>query len=216
MNCYVVKDLLPNYIDELVSDETKEDIQEHLKICPECQLLYEKMSTPIASLSVQNNIKEINFLKKIKTRTMKSIVMAVGGIIVILGILAWIFAIGTPANSKDVAIMKEFQHPGALNNAYLQQVWVIHFELTNNKALNPRTKYVYGTNADGVKVITGCIITLYEVQSSALQECNNYTIGYSYEGTEAPPSDFDYTFTVRYKDKEVVYSMRDEGLFDAP
>lgn len=221
MNCYIVKDLLPNYIDGLVSDETKEDIQEHLKNCPECQLLYEQMNTPIAPLPVQNNVEEINFLKKIRARTRKSITIVIGGIILVFGILTWIFAIGMPADSEDVAVMTEFQHADDygltadyLNNVYLQQEWVIHFKLTNGKALNARNKYTYEKNENGENIETGCIITLYEVQPSVLRECDNYTIGYFYHETEVPPPDFDYTFTVRYKDKEVVYSMRDEGVFE--
>lgn len=77
MNCYVVKDLLPNYIDVLVSDETKKDIQEHLKNCPECQLLCKQMNTPIAPLPVQNNVEEVNFLKKIRARTRKSLTIVI-------------------------------------------------------------------------------------------------------------------------------------------
>lgn len=146
--------------------------------------------------------------------------MGIGVIILIFGILTWIFAIGMPADSKDVAITTEFQRPGDygltesdFDKGYLKQEWVIHFELTNGKALNARNKYTYGKNENGDTIVTGCIMTLYEVQPSALFECDNYTTGYSYGETEAPPSGFDYTFTVRYKDKEVVYSMREEGLF---
>lgn len=35
--CSVIKDLLPLYVEDMVSAETAEYIEEHLKSCPECQ-----------------------------------------------------------------------------------------------------------------------------------------------------------------------------------
>lgn len=37
MNCKVVQDLLPNYVEELCSDETERFIQEHIEYCEECR-----------------------------------------------------------------------------------------------------------------------------------------------------------------------------------
>lgn len=221
MNCFIVKDLLPNYIDELVSDETKNEMREHLKNCPECRLIYEQMNTSLGPLTAQNNAEEIDFLKKIKVNTRKKIAIAVGGLILAFCILTWVFAIGMPADSCDVAVATEFQRAedygltaAYLNDVYLKQEWVIHFKLINGKALRAKNKYTYEKNENGENIETGCIITLYEVQPSVLLECDNYTIGYFYNREEDPPSDFDYTITVRYGDKDVVYSMRNEGLFE--
>ena len=33
--CYIVKDLLPSYLDHLTGPETEADIQEHLASCPD-------------------------------------------------------------------------------------------------------------------------------------------------------------------------------------
>ena len=201
MNCYVVKDLLPNYIDELVSEETEKDITEHLKNCPKCQILYEQMKAPIAPVPIKTDGKEINFLKKIKAKTIRSIAIGVAAIIIVFGVLTWIFAIGSPAKSSDVSV--ETNHLG--------QDWVIHFELTNGKALSVRSEFTYGENESGDKIVTGLILKPYAIQPSKfLFECDNFTTGYM--GTEHPTSDF--TVTVRYKDKDVVYSMTDEGLFE--
>ena len=38
-------------------------------------------------------------------------------------------------------------------------------------------------------------------------------MGYTYDGETAPSDDFDFTFTVKFKDTVVVYSMVEEGLF---
>lgn len=221
MNCHIVKDLLPNYIDELISDETKNEMQEHLKNCPECRIIYEQMNKPLESMTARNDVEEIDFLKKIKANTRKKIAIIVGGLILSFCILTWVFAIGMPADFGDVAAMTEFQRAedyglvaAYLNDVYLKQEWVIHFKLINGNALRVKNKYTYEKNERGENIETGCIIALYEVQPSVLSECDNYTMGYFYDSEEGPPSDFDYKITVRYRGKDMVYSMRDEGLFE--
>lgn len=201
MQCHIVKDLLPSYVDGLVSSETEKDVQEHLVDCSDCQLVYEQMKAPISQTPLQTDVKEINFLKKIKAKTIRSIIIGVAAIIIVFGVLTWIFAIGSPAKSSDVSV--ETNHLG--------QDWVIHFELTNGKALSVRSEFTYGENESGDKIVTGLILKPYAIQPSKfLFECDNFTTGYM--GTEHPTSDF--TVTVRYKDKDVVYSMTDEGLFE--
>lgn len=37
MKCNIVKDLLPNYVDELCSEETKKMVEEHIKDCEQCR-----------------------------------------------------------------------------------------------------------------------------------------------------------------------------------
>ncbi|MFB0919615.1 MAG: zf-HC2 domain-containing protein [Oscillospiraceae bacterium] len=215
MKCYVVRDLLPSYIDGLVSDETKKDVGEHLENCVDCRTLCEQMKTPIVPEAVNTDGKEINFLKKIKKRTIRNIVLIITALVIGFGVLAWIFAIGTVVKSGDVLANTEFQY----NTVYIDNIpkltkeWVIHFELTNGKALKADTEYLFGTDENGLKSVKGCIITLYEVQPSRLIiENNNYTFGYSYSGDEPPATD--QIITVRYKDQKVVYSMKDEGLYE--
>ncbi len=44
MNCSIVKDLIPLYIDDCCSAETREAVRQHLAECPECQRLFADMS----------------------------------------------------------------------------------------------------------------------------------------------------------------------------
>ena len=43
--CYLVRDLLPLYKDELCEPETAADLRAHLDSCPDCRALWEKMQT---------------------------------------------------------------------------------------------------------------------------------------------------------------------------
>ena len=45
-HCKIVEDLMPLYLDELVSPETGEYVAGHLEECGECKSLYEKLKTP--------------------------------------------------------------------------------------------------------------------------------------------------------------------------
>ena len=44
-NCAIVKDLLPLYIEDMVSDETKSFIKEHLNECEDCRNDFESLKT---------------------------------------------------------------------------------------------------------------------------------------------------------------------------
>ena len=43
IKCTVIQDLLPLYVDEVVSDDTKSLVNEHLLTCENCRNEYEQM-----------------------------------------------------------------------------------------------------------------------------------------------------------------------------
>ena len=43
--CSVVRDILPLYLENMVSEETAEAIKEHLEACPECAAELEGLKT---------------------------------------------------------------------------------------------------------------------------------------------------------------------------
>ncbi len=49
INCEVIKDLLPSYIDGLTSPQSDTLIREHLKECPECREYLEEMTKEMKS-----------------------------------------------------------------------------------------------------------------------------------------------------------------------
>lgn len=62
LDCCVVRDLLPLYVENMVSDQTAELIKQHLMECPECQNEYESfkdsgrldvLETPVNSLPAE-------------------------------------------------------------------------------------------------------------------------------------------------------------------
>ncbi len=46
MDCNIIKDLIPLYIDDCCSQESARLVKEHIDSCPECKALYENMNAP--------------------------------------------------------------------------------------------------------------------------------------------------------------------------
>ncbi len=65
LNCQIVQDLLPNYIENLTSDITNQAIEEHISGCQECNELINILSAEITTKKFAPK-RELKFLKKIK------------------------------------------------------------------------------------------------------------------------------------------------------
>lgn len=227
MNCYIVRDLLPNYIDNLVSEETRNEVSLHLETCSDCKAIYDQMQAPIDAMPPVPKKEELNFLLKIKKKTIKKVLKSVaavfGSILIIFGVLSWIFAIGTPVKSADVdyttglEMINYFRRldPDAPKK---DREWVIRLNLTNGKALRAVTEDIYGINDDGHKIVTGRIVKLYEVQPlSLLYNSGKYWTGYGVGDAallKEPPEE-DFTIIIRFRDKDITFSMIEEGLFES-
>jgi len=97
ISCNIIEDLLPLYVDDIVSEDSRQLVEEHLKECPSCRKMQEEMmrenhltSVGKSSKSIQTNRTEIEPLKKIRHKIRKKriasvflaviLVVAAGGI----------------------------------------------------------------------------------------------------------------------------------------
>ena len=209
ISCNVIGDLLPLYVDNVLSEDSRELVEEHLRKCESCRESAEKMGKTI----VISNDTDSEKIKKLKKRiSIKKIVASsLLGLVILFGLGFYLLYYGNAVNSEDVNVRMEFQYS---DNAYLNQEWVIHFLLKHNRPLNVFSEYDYSENADGEKIISGVTIRLREVPIKGMMETSNYTTGYSCGDSMPPSEDFNFTVTIIYKDKTVIYSMREEGLFE--
>ncbi|MCM1084537.1 MAG: zf-HC2 domain-containing protein [Clostridium sp.] len=74
IECNYVKDLLPLYIDEIVSDETKNQITEHLGKCDTCKAVYQDMQKEIADVRLKDIDSRKNFVRQTKRMLLLNIV----------------------------------------------------------------------------------------------------------------------------------------------
>lgn len=65
MNCDIIKDLIPSYVDEVCSQATKECVEAHLEECGECRLVAARLRNNALSGETLEQ-KGLNGLKKIK------------------------------------------------------------------------------------------------------------------------------------------------------
>ena len=96
--CSVVRDILPLYLENMVSEETAESIKEHLENCPECAAEFEAMKSGKTVEKIGEEVQsdfEAEVLKSIKNirRKFRKKVLRVGGIIA--AILAAILIAGS-------------------------------------------------------------------------------------------------------------------------
>lgn len=80
LKCFIVRDLLPLYIDNTCSEETSEAVKSHLESCRECKKLYLDMTEDFASLVP----KEITMdEKKLFSHAKKSIIYLIMPLVII-------------------------------------------------------------------------------------------------------------------------------------
>lgn len=81
LNCKVIEDLLPLYLDNVCSDETKIIVEEHLKECEECKKLIDITKTvQILRIEPENSVTDNAVkkgFKKIRVRWWASIILVV-------------------------------------------------------------------------------------------------------------------------------------------
>ena len=84
--CSVVRDILPLYLENMVSEETAESIKEHLENCPDCAAEFEAMKSGKMVEKIGEEVQsdfEAEVLKSIKNirKKFRKKVLRVGGII---------------------------------------------------------------------------------------------------------------------------------------
>lgn len=163
--CYLVQDLLPSYIDGVVSPETEADIREHLQECEVCRSLHATLSLPIKNLTPPpSETKQIDFLKKIRKKTLTKLAVGFGLLLVLFAGLTYFMAIGSPVSKKDLQY-----------TAYVEgDEWRLNLELTNGMSLLVRTEPIYGEkNSDGIQPVVGILVNPYQLIPSPLLERGN-------------------------------------------
>ena len=75
LSCNVVQDLLPQYVEKLLSPESEEEVAAHLRECEACREMYWQMNSP-EPLSIEA-VREVDYLKKVKRDRIKLVTSSV-------------------------------------------------------------------------------------------------------------------------------------------
>lgn len=84
ITCNIIEDLLPLYVDDMVSEDSCQLVEEHLKMCPACRKMQEEMqrenrltAAPKGNNSIQINKTEAEPLRKIRRKIRKKRIASV-------------------------------------------------------------------------------------------------------------------------------------------
>lgn len=84
LTCEIVKDLLPLYVDGMVSDVSKKSIENHLKHCVDCKEAYHNM---VFHLKMETQPTEVSDVKRFLKKTKKMYLLYGLGILSLIAIL---------------------------------------------------------------------------------------------------------------------------------
>ncbi len=87
LSCSIVRELLPLYVDGVLEQEVKEELEQHFKECEECTLLLENMQKE-QDIIITKDKKSVNYLKKHRRRMLKVIGIVFLSFLLIVGAIA--------------------------------------------------------------------------------------------------------------------------------
>lgn len=134
MKCYVVRDLLPRYLDGLTGEEASGEIKAHLETCEGCRTVYEQMAADIPQ-DLTPKEKNIDFFKKLKTRLRKQEgLIALGICLALIALIAFLKHFYIPVSYNQEHVSAEIEHTIAIPEPPYQTSWrdvdLLDFETT--------------------------------------------------------------------------------------
>lgn len=92
MNCEIIKDLIPLYIDGCCSKESERAVEEHLGDCSECKKLFEEMKEPADIVAVSDSPKVFNKINEWKASLLQSVLFFGSFGLIIIGVAVEAYA----------------------------------------------------------------------------------------------------------------------------
>ena len=86
MNCNIVKDLIPLYIDGCCSEESERVVEEHLKDCSECKKLFEEMKEPTDIIVTSESPKAFSRINDWKASVLQSVLLFISFGLITIGV----------------------------------------------------------------------------------------------------------------------------------
>lgn len=86
MNCNIVKDLIPLYIDDCCSEESAAEVKKHLDGCAECKAVFDEMSCPTTSESVSVSEKPFKKINDWKASVLQSVMFLLSFLVITVGV----------------------------------------------------------------------------------------------------------------------------------
>lgn len=126
VSCNIIRDILPLYLDDVVSDETKEMVEEHLQSCASCRGEASAMRKDvILPASKSQRFAEASVIKNIKSKIFrKKMIVCAGTVAAVLAVGVGVYALLTLPQSiipyeKSGVSVNAVTMAGESGNTYL-------------------------------------------------------------------------------------------------
>lgn len=86
MNCDIVKDLIPLYIDGCCSKESTKIVEEHIRVCGDCKKLLDDMKSPSNIVAVSETPKKFSKLNDWKASVLQSVLLFFSFALITIGV----------------------------------------------------------------------------------------------------------------------------------
>ena len=86
MNCDIVKDLIPLYIDGCCSEESEKAVEEHIRNCSDCKKLLEDMKSSSDIITVSETPKKFSKLNDWKASVLQSVLLFFSFALITIGV----------------------------------------------------------------------------------------------------------------------------------
>ena len=103
MNCNIINDLMPSYIDSICSKETGAAIEEHIEHCQECKKTMQLMAQPPVKKNVTNVAAAKEPFKRINKKRRFQVITAI--------IMTFMLTIIGALVVENVGVVKDFFFP---------------------------------------------------------------------------------------------------------
>lgn len=213
INCNVIKDLIPLYVDDVVSEETKELVDEHISSCESCRGEVESMGKTVVIPTQSDDVRIKRFKrklnkKKIITVCLSSVFTLLIGIVIFCYIAFWGFPM-----SYDEALINAFLYED-VKVSTIDESGYSEFTFDECEiSLMPNNENWLCYSAESELDENGYVIgEIVYLRSTPL-----YNMNYEYK-TWIDPSLFEHPtvnkVTFVFKDKTVVYGMDEKGVYE--
>lgn len=224
LNCNVVRDILPLYADEVVCDDTKQLVEEHLTECETCSKeLYEMRSKVVIPVKESDELEQIKRFKFRWSRRqiLKGAVLMLLVAVLFIGGFFYLYGYGLPVKGEDLILadglqcVTEWGEDGTYGAdcPSEKQTWVIDI-CTRKGDVRTTSEMVYAPDENGELIVSG--VRIYARWSPIFfpweSGSNGLRAGFGPSDTEGK----DFIVTIVCADQEFTYSMREEGVFDPP
>ena len=121
ISCDVMGDLLPLYVDDVVSADTRELVEEHLSSCSTCQARLEEMRRPVVLPDFQNvQEQDTQALKGIKKKLkQRRLLVSVCSVLLTVALVLTIWFFRQPSSIDEV--LKDITPPFAVGDVVTRQ-----------------------------------------------------------------------------------------------